>query len=205
VCVLVQVSDWMEKGSLHDVLSQEEGASLTPLQRVQIALGVAEALLYLHSQSPAPFLHNDLTSRNVLVCDRRYCMLPPTTFVLTRSGLSHNCVQLDGSLHPRVNNFGLARPPSFLWMAPEVFSKKKYSAAADVFSLGVVLWEIFTGFRPFEGTPPSIAVLRVAKDNLRLPLPLSKGGGNGAHGSILAKRRSLYHGADSRLSPIVRA
>ncbi|ELR22543.1 SAM domain (Sterile alpha motif) domain containing protein [Acanthamoeba castellanii str. Neff] len=140
------VSKWMEKGSLHDVLLQE-GASLSPLQRVQIALGAAEALLYLHSQSPAPFLHNDFTSRNVL---------------------------LDGSLRPRVNNFGLARPPSFLWMAPEVFSKKQYSTAADVFSLGVVLWEIFTSCRPWEGTPPSIAVLRVAKDSARLPLPLAK-------------------------------
>lgn len=143
---LCLVSKWMEKGSLHDVLLQE-GASLSPLQRVQIALGAAEALLYLHSQSPAPFLHNDFTSRNVL---------------------------LDGSLRPRVNNFGLARPPSFLWMAPEVFSKKQYSTAADVFSLGVVLWEIFTSCRPWEGTPPSIAVLRVAKDSARLPLPLAK-------------------------------
>jgi serine/threonine protein kinase len=89
--------------------------------------------------------------------------------------------QLDGSLRPRVNNFGLARPPSFLWMAPEVFSKKQYSTAADVFSLGVVLWEIFTSCRPWEGTPPSIAVLRVAKDSARLPLPLAKPNENGTH------------------------
>lgn len=73
-----------------------------------------------------------------------------------------------------MNNFGLARPPSFLWMAPEVFSKKKYSTASDVFSLGVVLWEILTGYRPFEGTPPSIVALRVSKDGVRLPLPLVK-------------------------------
>jgi tRNA A-37 threonylcarbamoyl transferase component Bud32 len=143
---LCLVNKWMEKGSLYDVL-EKEGASLSPLQRVQIALEVAEALLYLHSQSPAPFLHNDLASRNVL---------------------------LDSSLRPHLNNFGLARPPSFLWMAPEVFSKKKYSPAADVFSLGVVLWELLTGYHPFEGTPPSVAVLRVSKDGLRLPLPLAK-------------------------------
>jgi len=140
------VTPWMQRGSLYDAL-QQEGVSFTPLERVHIALGVAEGLLYLHSQSPAPFLHNDMSSRNVI---------------------------LDDSSSPRLNNFGLSRPSSFLWMAPEVFTKKKYSTAADVFSLGVVLWEILTGHHPFEGVPPSVAVLRVSKDGHRPPLPSTK-------------------------------
>ncbi len=83
----------------------------------------------MHSRKP-PILHRDLSSKNVLL--------------------------QAGSHLAKVADFGLARAKSdmmsnttgaLLWMAPEVYKGEKYTEAADVFSYGIIVWELFTGKR----------------------------------------------------------
>eukprot|EP01094_Clydonella_sp_ATCC50884_P016703 TRINITY_DN2785_c0_g1_i1.p1 TRINITY_DN2785_c0_g1~~TRINITY_DN2785_c0_g1_i1.p1 ORF type:complete len:1023 (-),score=383.18 TRINITY_DN2785_c0_g1_i1:159-3227(-) len=112
-------------------------------RRIALAIGIASGLEYLHTRIPA-IIHRDLTSRNIL---------------LAANGT------------PKLADFGLGRPPSFIWMAPEIYSKKAISAKADIYSLGVVLWEIWTQKPPFEGIPAAQVANKACKEGLRPEIP----------------------------------
>ncbi len=81
-------------------------------------------------------------------------------------------IMLDENLNVKITDFGIARMPNSdltqtmkvlgtpAYMAPEAFSSSKIEATADIFSLGVVAYELFLGMRPFQGD--SIDALRNA-------------------------------------------
>jgi len=101
--------------------------------KLKLAAEVAHALTYLHSLDPAPMLHRDLKSRNILLtADRRSAKL--TDFGTSRE-------TSDVTLTAGVG--------TSLWMAPEVIMGERYGVKADVFSLGVVLSELATHEIPY--------------------------------------------------------
>ena len=62
----------------------------------------------------------------------------------------------------KICDFGLARLRDYNtvltanvgtihWMAPEVLTGTQYDESADIYSVGIVLWELFTGLCPYEG------------------------------------------------------
>jgi serine/threonine protein kinase len=57
-------------------------------------------------------------------------------------------------------------------MAPEVFLGKQYTEKADVYSYGLILFELITGLELFPGLQPWVAVRKVANDGLRPPVEL---------------------------------
>ncbi|KAE9201690.1 hypothetical protein PF004_g18646 [Phytophthora fragariae] len=57
------------------------------------------------------------------------------------------------------------------WMAPEVLGNQKYTEKADVFSFGIVIWEIVTGECPYDGMSQIQAALGVLNRNLRPNIP----------------------------------
>ena len=63
VCI---VTEWIRKGSLRDVLA-DGSAKLPWSTRLGVVKGIALGLAYRHSQEPAPILHRDLKSSNVLI------------------------------------------------------------------------------------------------------------------------------------------
>jgi eukaryotic-like serine/threonine-protein kinase len=128
-------------------------------QALPIALQMASGLGAAHEVG---VLHRDLKPGNViLVSDGGN-----TRAVITDFGLA---------LHPRSesNIAGLtATGKSFgtpAYMSPEQVEGKKLTPASDVYALGIVLYQMITGTRPFEGdTPISIAVRRL-KENPQPP------------------------------------
>lgn len=112
--------EYMDAGSLFDVL-RNNMLDLGPGTRLHMALDAAKGLLFLHSQTP-PVLHRDIKSPNVLV-DSRFATK------ITDFGLSSvtDSVAKEGTLP---------------WSAPEVIRGEVYTAKSDVFSFGVLLWEI---------------------------------------------------------------
>ncbi|KAK3134600.1 hypothetical protein QOZ80_6AG0551200 [Eleusine coracana subsp. coracana] len=71
-------------------------------------------------------------------------------------------------LHKRVMT---AETGTYRWMAPEVIQHKPYDSKADVFSFGIVLWELLTGKIPYEFLTPLQAAIGVVQDGLRLVIP----------------------------------
>ena len=60
------------------------------------------------------------------------------------------------------------------WMAPEVLQAEPYNEAADVYALGIVLWEVATRRCPYDDSPDLAGValaMRVVRDGLRPSIP----------------------------------
>jgi len=58
-----------------------------------------------------------------------------------------------------------------MWMAPEIIMGKKYTEKADVFAMGIIIWEILTRLEPYEDKEPMQIVVEVVNDGLRPTLP----------------------------------
>ncbi|KAF8067119.1 SIS8 [Scenedesmus sp. PABB004] len=151
---LAIVSQFIPRGSLFRLLHRSK-ADLDPRRRLQMALDVARGMNYLHSSSPA-IVHRDLKSPNLLV-DRDWTV--------------------------KVCDFGLSRVKvaTFLtskshggtpeWMAPEILRNEPSDEKADVYSYGVVLYELVTGAEPWTGLNPMQVVGAVGFAGQRLALP----------------------------------
>lgn len=132
VCV---VSEFMERGHLDRFFGKR---LLSWEQKISIARDVARAMADLHSRIP-PVLHRDLKSQNIL---------------------------LDSKLTAKVTDFGLSKTMQDTnstasvvgtphWMAPEVIRGEAYSTPSDVYSFGIVLWQLLTELSsPFSGQDP---------------------------------------------------
>jgi serine/threonine protein kinase len=137
------VTELCQGGNLFDLLHMSD-VELRWHQQLKMASDVADAMNYLHSLRPL-IIHRDLKSPNVLVS------LPV---------ISEQCVP-----QVKVADFGLARMglPGFEmtaktgtsnWMAPEVAVGSRYDHKADVFSYGMLLFEIVCLEVPFEESLP---------------------------------------------------
>ncbi|KAL9247234.1 hypothetical protein vseg_020687 [Gypsophila vaccaria] len=121
-------------GSLHDFLhlDDEYTKPLTWNSRVNIALGSARALEYLHEICSPSVVHQNFKSENIL---------------------------LDGELNPHLSDCGLARilPDANQAInhnacAPEVAESGQYTLKSDVYSFGIVMLELLTGRKPFDSS-----------------------------------------------------
>ncbi len=60
---------------------------------------------------------------------------------------------------------------TFQWMAPEVIKSKKYSEKADVYSFGIILWEMASRLPPFKEYKWKDICFKVGDENLRPVIP----------------------------------
>lgn len=129
---LWSVAEFLVLGSLNYVLKTY--TKLDWKVRLNMAIECARGLLYLHSQDP-PILHRDLKSMNILV---------------------------DKNFHIKVADFGISTKKStnlnskvgtLNWLAPEILngSASVYLESADIYSFGMILWELVSGRIPYEG------------------------------------------------------
>ena len=148
------VMEYMPQGSLDTILSNREIA-LSWFVRCKMAFAVAQGLFSLHQQN---IIHNDLKSANVLV--RHYG--DEWELKLTDFGVSK--IKQETA---RFTNTSQGTPA---WMAPELFDKKSCSKASDVYAYGIVLWEIVSRKRPFEGLSLGQIVTEVFVKKERPPI-----------------------------------
>eukprot|EP01126_Amoeba_proteus_P060155 TRINITY_DN7928_c0_g1_i2.p1 TRINITY_DN7928_c0_g1~~TRINITY_DN7928_c0_g1_i2.p1 ORF type:complete len:164 (+),score=35.88 TRINITY_DN7928_c0_g1_i2:47-538(+) len=97
--------------------------------------------------------------------------------------LSSNNILLDTNEMPKLCDFGLSRfkapndnnmstaVGAAAWMAPEVWRGGAYDHKVDVYSFGIVCWEICTGGDPYCGLDPLFYLQKVAMEGFRPPLP----------------------------------
>ncbi|XP_076581083.1 tyrosine-protein kinase Tec isoform X2 [Chaetodon auriga] len=140
------VTEFMEHGCLLNFLRQRRGSfSLGSL--LSICLDVGEGMEHLEANG---FIHRDLAARNCLVNDS--LVVKVSDFGMARYVLDDQYTSSSGAKFP------------VKWSPPEVFNFCKYSSKSDVWSYGVLMWEVFTeGRMPFEQNQNHEVVTLVTK------------------------------------------
>lgn len=146
------ITEYLSEGSLRAYLHKLEHKTLPLPKLIAIALDIARGMEYIHSQG---VIHRDLKPENVLI---------------------------DQEFHLKVADFGIAceevycdaladDPGTYRWMAPEMIKHKSYGRKVDVYSFGLILWEMATGTIPYEEMNPVQAAFAVVNKNLRPAIP----------------------------------
>lgn len=151
---LAIISEFCAGASLFKLLHDRKDIELSWLQRLKILKDVAKGVLYLHEINP-PLIHRDLKSLNVLLQDEVTGPKDQLIAKVTDFGVTRH-------LDETVNMTG--QMGTCHWMAPEVLSSQPYSLAADVYSYGIMVWEVCARRTPYKHlNPVSIPYLVVAK------------------------------------------
>ncbi|XP_027189454.1 serine/threonine-protein kinase CTR1-like [Cicer arietinum] len=150
------VTEYLSRGSLYELLQMPSiGSSISEKRRLSMACDVASGMNYLHQMKP-PIVHRDLKSPNLLVDDSY-------TVKVCDFGLSRS----------KANTFLSSKTAAGTpeWMAPEVIKGELSNEKCDVFSFGVILWELVTLQQPWRQLNPSQVVAAVGFMDKRLEIP----------------------------------
>ncbi|KAJ3586862.1 hypothetical protein NHX12_013254 [Muraenolepis orangiensis] len=152
------LTEFMENGSLDSFLRQNDG-QFTVIQLVGMLRGIAAGMKYLCDMN---YVHRDLAARNILV---------------------------NSNLVSKVSDFGLSRfleddtsDPTYTsalggkipirWTAPEAIQFRKFTSSSDVWSYGIVMWEVMSyGERPYWDMSNQDVINAIEQD-YRLPPPM---------------------------------
>ena len=146
------VMEFVPRGNLFALLADCK-VELSWLQRLNIALGAARGMAYLHERE---IIHRDLKSLNLLLTSELDCKV-------TDFGLSRFSASSDDKMTGQCGTYH--------WMAPEVINSEEYTEKADVYSMSIILWEIYTRAIPYDGMKPVQAAMHVIQGG-RLSLPV---------------------------------
>ncbi|KAH8245763.1 hypothetical protein KR038_008406 [Drosophila bunnanda] len=155
---LCLVMEYARGGSLNRILA----GKIPPDVLVNWAIQIARGMNYLHNEAPMSIIHRDLKSSNVLIYEAiEGNHLQQKTLKITDFGLAREMY----------NTQRMSAAGTYAWMPPEVISVSTYSKSSDVWSYGVLLWELITGETPYKGFDPLSVAYGVAVNTLTLPIP----------------------------------
>ncbi|CAI5685506.1 ephrin type-A receptor 7 isoform X1 [Oreochromis niloticus] len=150
------VIEYMENGSLDAFLRKHDG-QFTVIQLVGMLRGIAAGMRYL---SDMGYVHRDLAARNILVNCNLVCKV--SDFGLSRV--------IDDDPEAVYTTTGGKIPVR--WTAPEAIQYRKFTSASDVWSYGVVMWEVMSyGERPYWDMSNQ-DVIKAIEEGYRLPAPM---------------------------------
>lgn len=148
------ITEFLPRGSLYRIIHRPQ-CQIDEKRRIKMALDVAKGMNCLHTSIPT-IVHRDLKSPNLLV-DKNW-NVKVADFGLSR--LKHNTF---------LSSKSTAGTPE--WMAPEVLRNENSNEKCDVYSFGVILWELATLRLPWSGMNPMQVVGAVGFQNRRLDIP----------------------------------
>uniref|UniRef100_A0AAR2LYB2 receptor protein-tyrosine kinase n=1 Tax=Pygocentrus nattereri TaxID=42514 RepID=A0AAR2LYB2_PYGNA len=156
-CPVMIITEFMENGALDSFLRLNDG-QFTPIQLVGMLRGIASGMKYLSEMS---YVHRDLAARNILVNSNLVCKV--SDFGLSRF------LQENSSDPTYTSSLGGKIP--IRWTAPEAIAFRKFTSASDVWSYGIVMWEVMSfGERPYWDMSNQDVINAIEQD-YRLPPP----------------------------------
>nr|XP_040582160.1 mitogen-activated protein kinase kinase kinase 9-like [Lepeophtheirus salmonis] len=157
---LCLIMEYARGGPLNRILS---GRKIRPDVLIDWSIQMARGMLYLHKGAPISLVHRDLKSANVLILEdiEKDDNLLFKTLKITDFGLARESA----------NTTRMSAAGTYAWMAPEVIKSSMFSKASDVWSYGVMLWELLTGETPYKGIDDLAIAYGVAVNKLTLHIP----------------------------------
>ncbi|OHT12720.1 TKL family protein kinase [Tritrichomonas foetus] len=144
---LAIVMPFLENGSLYNYTRKHHYVSrLNPTQNTLIAMGIAYGMMRLHAHK---IIHRDLKSLNILL-DSKF--LP----FICDFGIARTSSKREKKSEEMTKDIG-----STYWMAPEQMASSNYDEKVDVYSYGMILYEMLAHKMPFEGKPPLGVAIKV--------------------------------------------
>ncbi|XP_076362033.1 mitogen-activated protein kinase kinase kinase 20-like [Tachypleus tridentatus] len=151
------VTEYAENASLYAFLQEQDHNSMLSFDRIiNWSIDIASGMNYLHEEAPVKVIHRDLKSKNVVISANfvaKICDFGASRFFGNTTKMS-----LAGTLP---------------WMAPEVIQCLPSSESCDIWSYGVVLWELLTHEVPFKGIEGFQIAWAVVEKDERLTIPSS--------------------------------
>tara|TARA_Y100000389_G_C17466206_1_gene525827 strand:- start:3794 stop:4639 length:846 start_codon:yes stop_codon:yes gene_type:complete len=151
------VFEYMERGDLDEYI-EKDGLNLDDDTKLKLMLDITLGLHYLHLRCPNAIIHRDLKPANILI--NKYGCAKICDFGLSKL--------LDKALLRRIKHSG--EKGTYIWMAPEVLKHEHYDSSSDIYSLGLIIYFIWTSKIPFHSYEMNIIQIAFAKHNNALTI-----------------------------------
>lgn len=148
------VTKYISNDSLYNALRDDpKNLKLTPTDLTVIAFGIADGMKFLHSKG---ITHRDLKSQNILIDENKLPII--CDFGSSRKATSSQPLKT-------------AECGTTNYMAPEFIKAEYYTNSVDVYSYGLILWEMLTKKLPFENSQPTQIIYSVLIEHKRPQIP----------------------------------
>ncbi|KAM4522079.1 tyrosine-protein kinase FRK [Odontesthes bonariensis] len=151
------ITELMTNGSLLEYLQKDKGRTLRINDQIEMAAQVAAGMSFLEVQN---YIHRDLAARNVLVGENNICKVADFGLARVFMRESENVYEAkEGTKFP------------VKWTAPEAIHNNKFTSKSDVWSFGILLYEIMTfGQMPYPAMT-NYQVIQQVPQGYRMPCP----------------------------------